>query len=92
MLTKVIEETCTIMDTEKQDLGFTSDKENTPKIKREVDAKPEESNFNQNPEVKDTTKIIDGTEDVFESIMSNFIDLSSCSKKMKIMKMIQYFL
>ena len=86
MLTKVIEETCTIMETEKQDLGFTSDKENTPKIKREVDAKPEESNFNQNPVVKDTTKIIDGTEDVFESIMSNFIDLSSCSKKMKIMK------
>ena len=70
MLTEVMEETCTIMDTEKQNLGFTSDKENTPKIKGEVDAKPEESNFNQNPEVKDTTKIVDGTEDVFESIMS----------------------
>ena len=70
MLTEVMEETCTIMDTEKQNLGFTSDKEKKSKIKGERERrKNEESYYDQNPEVNDTTKIVDETEDVFESSM-----------------------
>ena len=107
MLGEAMEETATIIETEKLNLGFTSDKEN--KSKGEVDTKPvetvdsvkesfisdfavnvvekyetenvlsEENNSDQicQHEVKDTTKIVDETEDMVESIMSKSINSSS---------------
>ena len=109
MLAEVMEETATIIETDKLNLGFTSDKENKSRIKGEVDTKPvetvdsvkesfisdfavnvvekyetenvlsEENNSDQicQHEVKDTTKIVDETEDMVESIMSKSINSSS---------------